>query len=185
MKTPALLLLLICLFCTCQRAGYKPQQNHISKIIFATGYCHGECPYQAIEIDSSLAYKYYGGEYARKKGYFQGIVDKGFWDSLNTDIEELGFWNLDTIYNNTVDDQSKEIIIYQGNKKKRIHGQDESFPKGLRQLFSKLYHSVDRVHITPFKDTINFESTLQEPLKLIGEPSFHPKRLYRCSLIQL
>jgi hypothetical protein len=44
----------------------------ISKVIFATGGCYGECPYYAIEIDAALNYKYDGGKYAKSHATFKG-----------------------------------------------------------------------------------------------------------------
>lgn len=173
MKPLLPLILLFCLLFGCTGTGGSSNQKDISRIIFATGYCHGECPFQAIEIDSSLAYKYYGGQYAKHKGYFQGVIANDYWDSLNSDLIKLEYWNLDTIYDNTYDDQSIEIIIYSGNHKKHIRGQNKSLPKNLQNLVTKLSYSVDLAKIKTTKDIIKFETTVQEPLDSV-EPKFPP-----------
>jgi len=176
MKTLLTLLLLICLFYGCTEYKTSSKQNDIFKIIFASGYCHGECPFQAIEIDSSLTYKYYGGQHAKNKGYFRGTIDEGFWESLKNDLKKIEYWNLDTIYDDTYDDQSMEVIIYKGKYKKHIRGQEKSLPKGLQNLLYKLYYSVDLADIKAIRDTIQFESTVQNPLKFTG-PKFPPANL--------
>ncbi|MEJ6980004.1 DUF6438 domain-containing protein [Pedobacter sp. P351] len=182
MRTLLTTFLLTCLFCGCQRSKNEfDRHGQITKIAFATGYCHGTCPYQAIEIDSSLTYKYYGGEWAKNKGYFTGTIDRGFWDSLNTDLKDLEYWNFEAVYDNTVDDQEVELIIFKGHDKKHIRGQYESLPKGLRDLFFKTYKSVARANLRPIKDSIAFVTTLQTPMKFPGYPKFLPETYKRAT----
>ena len=176
MKTRIMLLNILCMLLGCTGYNSSPKGKDISRVIFASGYCLGECPFQAIEIDSSLTYKYYGEQYAKHKGYFRGTIDKGFWKSLKSDLNKLEYWNLDTLYDDTYDDQSMEIIIYSGNYKKHIKGQDRSFPEGLQKLFSKMYLSVELAKIKAIKDTIKFETTVQSPPKFTG-PKFPPAPL--------
>jgi hypothetical protein len=39
----------------------KPNKSEISKIVLGRGYCLGECPFEVIEIDTTLSFKYFGG----------------------------------------------------------------------------------------------------------------------------
>jgi hypothetical protein len=175
MKIRLMLLALILLTYACNDGKSPIKQDNLTRIVFATGYCHGECPQQAIEIDSSLAYKYYGGEFARNKGYFRGTIGKGFWESLDADLKKPEFLSLNNIYDDSVDDQSVEVIIYRGKSKKHIRGQYESLPNELRHLFATMNSSINLANLKPISDTIHFESTIQMRVSKIAEPRFPPK----------
>lgn len=179
MKSLLITFLLIVLLCSCKKSINR---HDITKITFASGYCHGECPFQAIEIDSSLTYKYYGGEWAENQGYFLGTIDKDFWDSLNTDVRNLKFEDIDSTSDNSPCDQSLEIIIYNGNERKYISNQEESLPKGVQYLFSKLHLSVGRAKLRATQDTIIFETTLQKPPEHSGGPRFPPENYKKLRL---
>ena len=58
------------LSCRSKTKELQIRNNEIKKISFATGGCYGHCPLLAIEIDSSLSFKFYGGEYTDKKGFY-------------------------------------------------------------------------------------------------------------------
>lgn len=62
------------------------RNNEITKIEIATGGCFGPCQYTALSIDSSLTYKYYGGEILSRtnrpedkfkiEGYYTGKINR-------------------------------------------------------------------------------------------------------------
>jgi len=82
-------------------------KNEIIKIEFAH-----EWPAGAISIDSSLTYHYFGGQLAKKKGYFTGKATASFWDTLNRKFEQIDFKHLDTAGNLRIDVPASELIIY-------------------------------------------------------------------------
>jgi hypothetical protein len=62
-----------------QYSGYEIQKVTVA---FSGYACEGECPFQALAIDSTLKINYYGGLFAPLKGYFEGNVSKVLWDSV-------------------------------------------------------------------------------------------------------
>lgn len=146
------------------------RNNEIQKISFAIGGCYGTCPFLAIEIDRTLTYKFYGGRYTDKEGYYKGTVTQTFWDSLNIKLEQVNFKQLDTSYNFTVDDMSIESYITFGRTTRSINGQEMSMPDSLRQVFYWIEKSYKNLHLTQV-DTLIFDTKIQYGLGLIPPPS--------------
>src|ERR1700735_5570583 len=86
------------LFASCTSKNVRDRNNEISKISFASGGCYGKCPFMAIEVDSSLSYKYYGGLYSDKPGYYTAKISTELWDSINIQFEKVDYKHLDTSY---------------------------------------------------------------------------------------
>src|ERR1700754_3027346 len=87
-------LLITTVYAACSNHKLEARANEISKISFASGGCFGSCPFLAIEVDSSLNYKYYGGKYSEKQGYFTGRISPTLWDSINIKFEKIDFKHL-------------------------------------------------------------------------------------------
>lgn len=121
--------------CNGSKHKESSRNNEIKKISFATAGCYGKCPFLAIEIDSNLSYKFYGGNYADKHGFFKGTITQGFWDTLNLKFEQIKYKKLDTLYNASVDDMPIESYITYGQKRKPLHGQEMSIPDTVREVF--------------------------------------------------
>lgn len=134
------------------------RHNNIKQIFFATGGCYGQCPYMAIAIDSSLNYYYQGNRFTEKFGVLKGKISKAFWDTLNIKLENLEFEKLDTLYENSVDDLSTEIIIYYKDKRRHIIGQSASLPPKLMEVYNWLFSASKRIKLTPL-----FQTTIQNP----------------------
>lgn len=147
----------------------QSRKNGITKICFATGGCYGDCPYLAIEIDSSLNYKFYGGEYTDSTGYFTGRVTQGFWDTLNMRFEYINYKQLDTSYEHSVDDLSTETILYFDNNRKHVRGQSASLPDSVMTVFNWVMNSYKTVALTRTTvGEIPFETIIQNPPPLNG-----------------
>jgi hypothetical protein len=136
------------------------KKNRISRIGFATGGCHGTCPYLAIEIDSTLTYTFFGGKYAKKKGFFKGVVSRDFWDTLNQKFERIQYRNLDTLYNSSVDDLAIECYLMEGQERKSIYGQDMSMPDSLREVLYWVLNSYEKIDLMKV-DTLFFQTEIQ------------------------
>jgi hypothetical protein len=152
------LLIFSVISCNNNQSPYH-RHNNIKQIFFATGGCYGPCPYFAIEIDSSLSYNFQGNKYAEKSGTFKGRISQGFWDTLNIKFENAQFEGLDTLYNQSVDDLSTEVIIYYGNKRKRILGQSMILPPKLMEAYNWLLLSYKKIDLKPV-----FQTVIQNPL---------------------
>lgn len=149
----------------------EARHNGITKIEVATGSCFGPCQKTAVSIDSTLAYKYYGGEILfplppgksdNLNGYYTGTVSRSLWDVLNSKLEAIHYQQLDTVYKRSVDDQSLEVIIHYQGSTKHIRAQSASLPNNVREVFYWIARSYKQVKIKPSKDTFQFGTTLQQ-----------------------
>lgn len=150
---------------TCFACGDKQQQtskrdNQIKRVSFATGGCYGTCPFIAIEIDSSLSYKLYGGRYSEKQGFFIGTITQDFWDTLNLKFEQISFKKLDTLYDATIDDMSIESYVTYGQIRKPLYGKEMDLPDSVRMTFQWLMDSYKKIQLNKV-DTLVFETKIQ------------------------
>jgi len=146
--------------CAEKKCETSKQNNQIGKISFATSGCYGKCPFLSIEIDSSLSYKFYGGRYTEKQGFFIGTITKEFWDSLNIKFEQINYDYLDTLYNGTVDDMAIECYIYNGQNKKPLYAQEMDLPDKVRNFFYWLMDTYKNLELRKV-DTLHFETKIQ------------------------
>lgn len=141
--------------------------NKITKIVFATGGCYGECPVMAFEIDSSLLVKFHGVKYTHLNGFYIGKTTSGYWDSLNLRLEDLKFRELDSAYFNSVDDLSTEMYVYYDNGKiKYMEGQSGSLPLRLMGFYNYLMNSILRIDFEQTNDSLVFITKRQIPLNM-------------------
>lgn len=132
--------------------------------MFATGGCYGTCPIQAIDIDSTLTFKYHGIEYTDKKGFYTGVVTSGFWDTLNIKLESINYKQLDTAYVHSYDDLSTEVFIYYNSKVKHIYGQSASLPDSVMTVYNWLLESMRTFELKRTQDSLPFQTRIQKPL---------------------
>lgn len=154
------LILILTLFACADTHKDNKRNNQIRKVSFATGGCYGKCPFLAIEIDSSLSYKFYGGQYSDLQGFFTGKITQTFWDSLNIKLEQVNLKQLDTLYMATIDDLSIESYFTFGQIKKPLFGHEMDFPDSVQKIFNWLMGSYKRVELTKV-DTLDFETKIQ------------------------
>ncbi|NHA07708.1 hypothetical protein G7092_28165 [Mucilaginibacter sp. HC2] len=175
MKYYLIFLLTIVFLSSCDR--HARRKNEVKKIEIATGGCFGSCQLTAISIDSSLDYKYFGGDTyfpsppdaknnEKLKGYYFAKVSPGFWDTLNIKLEEINYKKLDTSYEHSVDDESLEIFIHYGNNIKHIKAQSVSLPDSIARVFYYIINSYKTIKPKPTRDTFNFESTTHRPIPM-------------------
>ena len=145
----------------------EKRNNEITKISVTTGLCYGTCPVQTVEIDSSLIVKYHGMEYAKRKGYYIGKITPKVWDSINSRFEKIKYKELDSVYDNSVDDPPVYLKIYFKNKIKIIRAQSASLPEEVEKTYRWLIEVVQSVKLNKTNDTLNFE---KEHLKFMYPP---------------
>jgi hypothetical protein len=157
----SIIILITFILISCFQKKVEKKRN-ISKIIFETGGCYGKCPYTAVEIDSSLTFKFYGGEYSDVKGYFKGIVSEEIWDSLNLKLEGINFTQLDSSYEKSIDDLATEMIVYYGKQRKHVRGQSASLPDSVMTFYNWLMNLHKRVRLKPITEKeISLETSIQ------------------------
>jgi hypothetical protein len=113
-----------------------------------------------------LSYKYYGGLYSDKPGYYTGKISTELWDSINIKFEKVDFKRLDTSYQQSIDDLATQTVIYYGNKRKVITARSASLPRTVDSVLKWIMYSYKKVNLIPSKDSIDFYSRLQYPLQL-------------------
>jgi len=139
----------------------KLKNNFIIKIAFAKGGCEGTCPMESYQIDSSLNVFYYGGIYARKKGFYVGRIDKETWDLIVQKVDSFSPNRLQDKYNKGYDDLSMQIVFCYYNKKKSIEGQSHELPQDFKELFYWLDSKLRKVKLTNTNKILDFETTYQ------------------------
>lgn len=146
--------------CNNSRHEKNKRNNEIKKISFATAGCFGKCPFLAIEIDSNLSYKFYGGRFAKKVGFFKGTITQSFWDTLNLKFEQIKYKKLDSLYNSSVDDMPFETYITYGQKRKPLCGQEMSMPDSVREVLYWVMNSYKNINLTQV-DSFVLETSIQ------------------------
>ncbi len=169
-----LTILILTIFIGCESEN-NHHKNEISRIVFATGGCYGNCPIQAIDIDSTLTFKYHGIEYTDNKGFYRGFITNGFWDTLNIKLKGVNYKQLDTIYARSHDDLSTEIFIYYNDKVKHIYGQSSSLPDSVMSVYYWLLESMKTFELKRTVDSLTFPTRIQKPLPPIPPLEFNPK----------
>lgn len=172
MKTQLIIPLLISLFIfSCNHNKAKNQrQNHISKIVFATGGCYGHCPFQVFSIDSNLSVKYHGVKYTDNEGFYIGKIEQKLFDTINTKFEKVNFRTLDTIYRGTVDGLNTELFIYYENKVKHISSPLSDLPDSVKILYHWLLKIQKEFDLKKIDHKIKFETRIEIPLEEIPPP---------------
>jgi len=154
-------LVIIMLLISCTKA--KPRNDEITKIELATGDCFRYCPVTAVSIDTSLNYGYYGGRYAKIKGYYTGKISIALWDTLNIKLKGIHYQNLRDYNFSVDDDQELELIIHYQNKIKHITVPSSMLPDSISKVFYWIANTYKLVKLSPKKDTIKFETKYQNP----------------------
>ena len=172
----------------CSSPKSSPRNNEITKVGLATGGCYGQCPFLSVEVDSSLSYKFYGGEYAKKEGYYQGQVSQAFWDSLNVLFEwadhrsfqepnwivddamvfEFVIHHCDTVRHFRL--PAVDVFALPGEELTR----DDIRIQRMQHVLRWLMHSYTDLQLEPVKDTLQFETTTQYPLHVLIESTQDP-----------
>jgi hypothetical protein len=159
MKFIQFLLICCCLFAACRNPTKRKDQ--IKRIDIADGGCMKGCPAVGISIDSSLTLKYYGGYKAKFQGYYAGKVTQGFWDSLNTKLEQIRFKKLDTSSFAELDGQSAEVAVYWNKQKRHFIRSIYEDPDSVSHVLIWIINSYKQVKLHKLTDTVKFETRYQ------------------------
>lgn len=157
-------LLLALIACTERKPERKPSE--ITRVSFATGGCNGRCPLMALEVDSSLAYQFYGGLYSEKPGFWTGKISTDLWDSITNGLEKIKFRDLDSSYQASVDDLATETIVFFGKRQKRVRAQSASLPRPVDSLLKWLMYSFRKVQLVPSHHSLTFHANPEHLVEL-------------------
>lgn len=157
----------------------SPNKNPITKIEIATGGCMrmDQCPAFGLIIDSSLAFKYYGGYKSKLQGYYEGSISQEFWDTLNMKLEKIHYEKLSQKNELVLDAEQAESIIYSHQKKTHIFKVIEGETDGATKVLRWILDSYQKVQLIKTKDTIHFDTTFQSmrpPVPKMEQVKFPP-----------
>jgi hypothetical protein len=156
-------LLIICLLASCSTENNTKAEHKINKVTVAfSGYgCESECAFIAVSIDSNRKLNYYGGKYAKYKGYHQGLVSKEVWDSVQTQFSKFITSGIDTIDRNRTDQPMVEVQIDKNEDKwKIIENTGRMSDRDLNILYWFSRGIVDKIVLTK-TDSLTFETKAQ------------------------
>lgn len=152
-------LVLICFLAGCFQPTKK--EDNINKIEIATSGCLRGCPVIGISIDSSLAFRYYGGYKAKLQGYYSGVVTRGFWNTLNIKLKKISFKTLDTSKDYPIDGEVAEAIFYWNNQKRHIFKSIDADPDSVSHVLIWIINSYKNIELNKLKDSGKFETRYQ------------------------
>jgi hypothetical protein len=158
------IIMIMIVIISCKQDKGHPRHNDLERIVFATGGCFGTCPFSAIEIDSSLKYKFYGGKYSLRSGFYTGNITQELWDSLNIKLEKIKYKQLDSCYSHSVDDLAMEVILFFNGQSKHFSAQSASLPDSVYRCFSWILKTQNRIHLVSSKDSLKFKTFIQEAM---------------------
>ncbi len=157
----------------------KPEPgNEIFKTTLASQEYMGGGPFRAIEMDSTLVLKYFGGRNSDPTGFYYGKIEQQKWDSIKVKLEELGKIILDTANKRIVDDRLIEIYIHSHEGIKHIAAPQSVLPKKFIIEFDSILNIYKYIGLSKTNDSLRFETKIQEynpPLQQKIE--FHPPRI--------
>lgn len=162
MKTYILFITIIILT-SCGKEKKTKSEHKIDKVTVAfSGWgCESECAFLAVSIDSNLVLNYYGGKYAKYKGYFKGAVSQEIWDSVQTRFSKFLSNGIDTIDRNRTDHPMVEFHISENlNKLKIIENTGAMSDRDLNILYWFSREIVDIIVLTE-SDSLTFETKAQ------------------------
>jgi hypothetical protein len=182
MKPISIILICGCMLAACHRPLKRKDQ--INRIEIADGGCMTGCPVFGIRIDSTLALKYYGGYKAKLRGYYSGRVTQGFWDTLNTKLEQIKFKGLETNNFGELDGHSAEIVVYWNKQKRHFMRSIYEDPDSISHILIWIADSYKHIQLKKSNDTLKFETTYQfmmppSPKSKLDQVKFPPPKKIR------
>ena len=154
-------LLLFSLYC-CVHSPLKEKQNNIYKITLASQEYMGDGPFRAIELDSSLLLKYFGGHNSDPVGFYYGKISQLTWETIQSKIEKIGNNPLDTSIRRIVDDREIEMFIHSQTGVKHITAYQSTLPKSIVTEFDEILNLYKQIKLSKTDDSIKFETVVQE-----------------------
>ncbi len=162
MKSNLAVLLILSTFYSCFHSPQKEQQNDIFKITLASQEYMGNGPFMAIELDSTLILKYFGGHNSDPVGFYYGKISQLTWDTIQSKIEEIGNNPLDTSFKLIVDDREIEMFIHSQTGVKHIIAYQSRLPKNVLIEFDQILNIYKQIKLSKTDDSLKFETTIQE-----------------------
>ncbi len=167
------LLVTVAAVCSTCQAPLSPTYNRhgLYRLTVAGGSCFGPCPAFALDMDSSLACTYYGGEQARRQGYYRGKVPARFWREAVRQLNLLPLDSLHGTYPQNPDAALVQFILYTSSGEKRFLGADGALPTPLFKLYVWIVTHDSALTLRPAADSIRFATFAQRGLPAPPAPT--------------
>jgi hypothetical protein len=161
MKRNQILVLLLYLLIGCHNGSLRQKNNDINKITFASEDYMRHGPFLAIEIDSSLKLKYYGGRNSNPEGFYYGSISNELWDSIKSKLIKINYQNLDSVYPVMVDDRTVEMFIHRDSNVKHITANPTRISKDVIKCFDEIINTYKDINLKKTNDSLTFETNIQ------------------------
>lgn len=168
MKSIFLSVIVLIFFNSCIRTSPDQQTSNIKKITFASEDYFASGPFVAIEIDSTLNFKYYGGLNSNPSGFYTGTISQSIWDSISLSLNNIRYQFLDSCYPIMVDDRMIEMIVHTNKFIKHINACKSRLPSEVISTFDSILNIYKKIVLFKTTDSLIFESHVQEyhPVKV-------------------
>ncbi|MCC6839217.1 MAG: hypothetical protein IT230_03580 [Flavobacteriales bacterium] len=114
--------------------------------------CYGTCPAYRLVIDQQGRATYEGRRFAPREGRFTAQVDAATMDALKNEVEGMGFYDLQDVYDQPVTDLPSVIIrLRTGAHDKQVLGRVGA-PKAFKDLAVRVEELLAPVAWTPVAD---------------------------------
>jgi hypothetical protein len=137
------------------------KKTKFKAISISSGLCYGNCPRQAVEIDSSGNLFFWGGKYAFKDGNYKGKLNIQSLDTIEHFLS-AALINRDVfkLYSTPKDAPGTEMkIILENNDTITVDGEASSFNFRLWQIYYLLSTQVRTANLEKNADIHKFLST--------------------------
>lgn len=153
---------------SCINKPVRVLQSEIFKITLACEDYMGDGSLFALELDSSLNLKYYGGLNSNPIGYYYGNIKQDNWDTIEVLLKKINYQNLDSAYPSWLDNRKIEIVIHSKFPIKHVVANASRLPDEFIKLIDQIINIYKNSTIKKTSDSLLFETTVQ-----IFKPQFN------------
>ena len=104
-------------------------------------------------------------------GFYIGLINRNFWDSINEKFEQANYNQWDSSYKESFDTWLGEIVLYYSGKRNHIILMDSDLPDSLRNLFYWMTEIPKRIEFKQSSDSQHFETWVQNGFPRIPDIS--------------
>lgn len=167
---PALLIFTALVFTGCEGVMGNRPQVEIDRITMGLGGCYGDCPVYAVEYNRDLSVRFEGVKNTDSIGFFVAEIPPSTWEKLEGTFHSIDFQNLDSAYDQSVDDLAVEWIISWEGHQKKTYAQFMSLPEEVAEALSVVFNQTDELSLKRSQEAFVFETEIHKPLPILVPP---------------
>ena len=159
----------------CNNKPIRVLQSEIFKITLACENYMGDGSLFALELDSSLNLKYYGGLNSNPTGYYYGNITQNNWNTIEVLLKKINYQNLDSAYPTWLDNRKIEIVIHSKFPIKHFVANASRLPDEFIKLIDQIINTYKNSTLTKTTDSLLFETTVQIFTPQYNQPIYYEK----------